>query len=76
MENKSESISAESQFIEWMNSLMSWEKPFYLNKIALACDMSYQGVYKWAIGKSKIKKPFQSIINQVAGKEVIKLEVS
>lgn len=65
--------SAEDQFKEWIESLLPYEKVWYINKIAAACDMSYQGVYKWSIGKTRIKAPFIEKINLVAGKEIIKM---
>lgn len=73
-ENCNVIMTPENQFVEWIKTLTSWERAWYLNKIALACDMSYQGVYKWATGRNKIRKPFQKVINEVAGKEIITVE--
>ena len=65
--------AATSQFIKWCEGLKSWEKCFYVNKIALACDVSYVTVMRWSYGYGRIRKPYYSIINEIAGEEVIKM---
>lgn len=71
MESTAEKVDSETQFKQWADSLLSWEKIYFFNKIALECDVTYQCVYRWATTRTKIKKPFQKIINAVVGKEII-----
>lgn len=61
------------QFSEWIQSLMQYERVFYMNKIALACDLSYQAIYLMSVQRRKVTRPVAMVINQVAEKEVIKL---
>lgn len=59
------------QFSNWANSLEGWERKFYFNKIALACDVSYQTVYCWSIKTRKVRKVYIDIINKTVGTKVI-----
>ena len=61
------------QFANWADGLKRYERVFFFNKIALACDISYQAVFKWSIRKTKLKKPYIDIINSVVGHNVIRI---
>lgn len=65
--------SPEKQFSDWLASLPNYERVYYINKIALACDLSYQTVFKWGNELRRIRKPYIDIINSVADKTVIKI---
>lgn len=71
MNKTTEILDPNQQFANWVASLESYERVYYFNKIALACDLSYQTVFKWSIRKTKIKRPFIDIINSVVGDKVI-----
>lgn len=60
-----------NQFSKWMDSLPKYEQVFFLNKISLKCDLTYQTVYQWRMGKGNIRTPYIDIINEVAGEKII-----
>lgn len=58
------------KFIDWFNSLKSYERTYYRRLLEEACDVSRATVCQWLKGDIRIKNPYKRIINSLSGEEL------
>lgn len=63
-----------TQFCDWYNSLMKFERTYFLKLISLRCGVRPITVYKWVKGATDIRRGYQEIINDIAGRQLFNLQ--
>lgn len=61
-------------FCNWYNSLLKFERVYFLKLICIRCEVKPITVYKWVKGDTNIRRAYQEIINDIANKELFSLQ--